>query len=320
MEKLDLEKFNPQKAELQKIVSGFKDLTIKDVKDKIGYLAVDTARKDLKTLRVKITKTGKDLRADARAFASAVIDKEKELVNIIEPTEKSLKEQQDKIDKEKEMIARKELLPARIEKLATIGIIDMPEEEILKMYYNEFDEFFNNQKELYLEKKESDARLEADKREAELIEREQKAKEEEDRLAREKREGEIKKKAEEEARKQAKEDLKIAKAKAEQDKINAVEAEKAKAEDEKKRLIAEQEKKEADRIEAERIKTEEEARIAKEIAIKEEEEAKQMEKRKIYKEWLVKNGYTDAKKELFNIKRDGNVYSLWKLVDDLIIE
>lgn len=353
MEKLDLEKFNPQKAELQKIVSEFKDLTIKGVDDKEGYLAVDEARKHLKAVRVKITKTGKELRAEALSFQKAVIAKEKELVEIIEPTEIMLAEQQDTIDKEKERIARAELLPMRKEKLATIGITEMPEDDILAMDYNQFDDFFNSEREAYLTKRENDIKEAEEKRQAELAEQERKNKEEADRLEREKREAEIRKQAEDEAREKAKQDLELAQAKADQeaqerariakeeadkaiqaekdkaeqerlkaeeDKQKAIQEEKDKAEAERKRLIEEQEAKEKARIEEEKRLAQEKADADERAKRLVEEEKSRVEKLTKYKQFLSKNGYTDETADQFKIIRTGDTFTIYKKLDEIVIK
>jgi len=360
MEKLDLEKFNPQKAELTKIVSEMKDLTIKGVDDKEGYLAVDTARKNLKAIRVKITKTGKDLRAEALSFQKAVIAKEKELVEIIEPTEKMLADQQEKIDNEKERIARMELLPSRKEKLATIGITEISDDEILIMDFNQFDEFYNNQKEIYLAEKEAKIKEAEEKRQAELAEQERKNKEEADRLAQEKRDAETRKKAEDEAREQAKKDIELAKAKSDQeaqerariakeeadraiqaekdraeaDKKKAIQDEKDKAEAEKQELIKKQEKEKQDLIDKQNKEREEEKfkrdteekerqdKIAEDNrkAKEEAEETERLAKANKYKDWLKKNAWTEETKDDFIIERSGDKFTMFKKVDEVVIK
>ena len=78
MEKLDIEKFNPTKAEIVALAEKYKSLTIKGVDDKQGYALVDEARKELKKVRVKIAKDGKLLRSEAVDFQKAVIAKEKD--------------------------------------------------------------------------------------------------------------------------------------------------------------------------------------------------------------------------------------------------
>ena len=104
---LNLEKFNPQKAELTALSNKYKNLKISDINDKVWYAAVDTARKELKKVRVQIQKQWKEMRDEANKFAKSVISVEKELVAIVEETEKELQEKQDYIDNLKELEKRK---------------------------------------------------------------------------------------------------------------------------------------------------------------------------------------------------------------------
>lgn len=68
MENLNIEKFNPTKAEIARVVEESKALVIDGPKDVAGYKKVNEARIQLKQMRVRIQKTGKELRADAVAF------------------------------------------------------------------------------------------------------------------------------------------------------------------------------------------------------------------------------------------------------------
>ena len=101
MESLNIEKFSPKKAELIALADKSKGLVINGVDDKIGYSLVHDTRMELKRARVEIAKTGKNLRADALSFQKAVIEKEKELIAIIEPVEKDLELKQEAIEKRK---------------------------------------------------------------------------------------------------------------------------------------------------------------------------------------------------------------------------
>jgi hypothetical protein len=60
------------------------------------------------------------LRADAITFQKAVIEKERELIGIIEPLEKELKAKEEEIEKQKETERRKESLPQRKEMLTEL--------------------------------------------------------------------------------------------------------------------------------------------------------------------------------------------------------
>lgn len=166
MEPLNLEKFDPNKEALVSMASQFKDIVIAGVADKEGYAKVHEARMRLKNARVNIQKTGKMLRADALAFQKAVIEKEKELIAVIEPTERELEEKQKAVDEEKEKIKRQSLLPARKETLKEIEVV-VEDEFLLLMDNTRFTEFVNAKKAEYLEAKEAALQKEKAKMEAE---------------------------------------------------------------------------------------------------------------------------------------------------------
>jgi hypothetical protein len=190
MQKLDIEQFNPKKAEIVALADKYKDLTIQGVDDKAGYLQVDLARKELKKTRVQIEKDGKMFRAEAVAFQKQVLELEKELVAIVEPLEVELAEKLAVIDIEKEKIKRLEVLPERREKLVSVGV-EVLDEFILLMDDAQFAEFYVNKKDEFLEAqrlKQEAERIKAEEiaREAQLI-AERKIKEERDAIEAEKR-------------------------------------------------------------------------------------------------------------------------------------
>jgi hypothetical protein len=65
-----------------------------------GYKECHARRMVLKTTRVEIQKVAKDARDDAVKFQKAIIGKEKELIDLIEPEERRLQELQEAVDKE----------------------------------------------------------------------------------------------------------------------------------------------------------------------------------------------------------------------------
>jgi len=223
MQTLDIEKFNPTVAELNALATQYRNLAIAGVEDKEGYERVHKARMELVRTRGDITRAGKALRDDANKFSKAVIEKEKELVGIIEPVEKDLKAKQEAIDEEKERARRVVLLPDRRAKLAEIGEI-VSDDDLLGMSVEDFSVFFNSRKELYLERKEATLRAEeqrmaeekrlveeaklaeqhAKEREAELEQARKEATEKAEREAVVRAEQEAKAKAEREAEEQAK--------------------------------------------------------------------------------------------------------------------
>jgi hypothetical protein len=67
----------------------------------------------LKTTRVEIQKTAKDARDDAVKFQKAIIGKEKELIDLIEPEERRLQELQDAVDNEAKRVKEEEARKAQ---------------------------------------------------------------------------------------------------------------------------------------------------------------------------------------------------------------
>lgn len=277
---LNIEKFNPTKAELLTLAEKAKGLTIKGVEDKEGYQLVHKQRIELKNARVDITKIGKTLRAEAVSFQKAVIAKEKELVGIIEPIEADLQIKQDAIDEEKEKIKRVELLPERHEKLLTVKG-DVDDDILLGLDDTQFQDLFNQKHAEFLEEKERKQQEEQAK-----IEAENKRIEDEKLLQQVRKEAEVK------AKEQGKKDAELAKFKAEQEKEEAVKAEREKAEAEKQAVVEEQERKERE----------------------EKEEQAKLEKEKKYQKFLKDNGYTEETKQDFYIAKNGSVIVLYKKV------
>lgn len=168
MSELNLEKFNPTVAEIKAMVARYASLQIQGIDDKEGYFAVDTARKELKRVRVKITKTGKTMREEAVAFQKAVIAKEKELVELVEPTERELEAKQEAIDLEKEKLKRVSLLPERHARLVAVKY-EATDDELLLLDETQFEALFNQKNAEYLAEKErvmleEQARIEAEKK------------------------------------------------------------------------------------------------------------------------------------------------------------
>jgi len=124
-------------SELTKIVSKFKKLKIKGIDDKKGYDEVYQGLQEVKTLRVDITRYGKEKREEAIKVQKEVLRQEKELLGIIAPVESRLKEEREKIDNEKKKQERIILLPSRKALLKEIGET-MEDEEILLLDEKEF--------------------------------------------------------------------------------------------------------------------------------------------------------------------------------------
>ena len=95
-----------------------------------GYQEAQGARMALKNTRVEIQKLGKAAREDATAFSKAVIAKEKELIDVIEPEESRLQALQDVWDAAREA-EKQAKVRAEQERLAAIrakmdAIRDLP--------------------------------------------------------------------------------------------------------------------------------------------------------------------------------------------------
>lgn len=95
---------------LTKIKEDYMPLKVKDIYDKPGFSAVETARKEVKKLRIMVEKHMKKLREPAQAFRDAVIAKEKEIVARLEEVETYLEGQED-IFNRTELEQVKELTP-----------------------------------------------------------------------------------------------------------------------------------------------------------------------------------------------------------------
>ena len=297
MENLNLEKFNPTKAELVKLANDYKDLKINGIDDIEGYNEVDKARKNLKNVSVELKKTGKVLRTEAIAFQKAVLAIEKELVGIIEPIKIDLENKQKEIDDKKESLKREALLPERKEKLLKIDV-EFDEADVLLMDENEFNSYYNEKNTEYLE------------------EEGRKIQEEKEKLEQEKRDKELKEQAEKKAREDATEQAKIDKIKAEaekevaiqvekdkaeKEKQEAIEAEKIKAQVEKDKIIAEQKKKEEDRLENELIEKE---KIKEEEKRKEEESAEKERQKQLAPD---KEKLLDWAERIYNVEEPQNL-------------
>ena len=297
---MNIEKYDEQKAELFKLAENCKSVVINGINDKTGYALAGESRKILKRKRCELQKAFKADRAVSNAYSKTVIALEKEVVGIIEPLEREIEDKQKAIDLEKEMIKRKEALPEKLERLEKIDE-KVEEAYILSMDDKTFDEYFNDRKAGYLEKKEREL------------------KEKQDKLKRDKELAEVKKKAEDEALKAEKERIKLAEKQAEIDKqkaIDKVEEDKQKEiqkiKDEKQAIIDKQKQK--DEAEKERIKEEKTAKDLKEKqAIVEQEK---LEKKKKYIKFLRDNGYTDKLKDDFYIDNKDNKIILYKKVGE----
>lgn len=119
--------FENRKTDLISLKEEVENLKIESLEDRVGIRQVTEARKKLKAARVEIEKEGKSMRDPLTAINKNISSKEKELVDIIEPTEKSLKVKEDWVKAEEKRIEEesaakeKARIQARIDRLAAYG-------------------------------------------------------------------------------------------------------------------------------------------------------------------------------------------------------
>ena len=289
---IELNKFEIDEAGLISTAGKYKNLKIADVNDKVGLSAVRTARLELKDIRVDITKKAKKIRESAVRFQKAVIARETELIELVEPTERLLEAEEDRIMLEKKRIREEEekrefeRLQSMMTKLSEVnfamdftelkGLTDEQFETVLQEATDKYHETAR-QMELELEmERQRQASIEAARKKEEERLKKVAAEQEERQRQFEKEQLDFRV---EQARIKKEQDLKSAELKAAQDKIDAENAE-------KKRLAdLEQARKEA----AEKaIKDKEEAdRLAKEELAREEAEKPDKEKIMKFAEYLL---------------------------------
>lgn len=103
-----LQAFENRKAELITLKAEVEGLKIQSLEDKAGIKQVTEARKKLKAARVEIEKEGKSMRDPLTAISKTISAKENELVQIIEPTEKLLLQQEKWVKDEEIRVANEE--------------------------------------------------------------------------------------------------------------------------------------------------------------------------------------------------------------------
>lgn len=264
----------------------FKELKIDGQEDRAGLKVVETARKTLKSQRVKIKKASESLRESAVRFQKAVIEREKSLISIIEPTEDLLSGLEDDYYAEKERLRLEEekkesdRIQAMLDQLNEVNYaIDF---HTLKGLTDEqFAATLQEAKELHRIEAQK-VFEEAERRKKELIDAENA------RLAQEEERKKLD--AERAAFQKEKEQLEAyaatvaAKAKEEQDRIEAFNAKVAAD------LKAAQDKLDAERLKVQREKELEEAKkkAAEDARIEAEATAKRLQEEKIEAERLAK--------------------------------
>lgn len=256
---MNLEQFNPTVAELTKLAAESKQLTVTDYGDVAQIKTIHDRRIILRDARVDITKKAKLFREEAVTFQKRVIEKEKELIALIEPEEYRLQCIEDEAKAYAIKQERERKWPERLERLKELEYKGgSSDDHVLKMLSDvEFETYINNVK----------AKIEA----------EALARQRTEQLA---READLKRREEELEAKERK-------AKMEQVAKENAEREKADAEMREKKRLADLE---AARIEGEKKAKADAERIERE---KKAEEARAEKSRK-FKAWLAEHGHTDA--------------------------
>lgn len=165
---MDINSFNPTLEQVIELTEQTKWLTILGIDDEEWYETVKKGRLSLRTIRVQIEKTGKSMRDEAIKFQKDVIAKERELTSIITEEEDRLKQMEDEIKELKIKEERKKTLPVRIEELQKIWI-QLSDDEILAMDYDQFNNYMNTKRQEILDKREADLKAKED----ELIQEQQ---------------------------------------------------------------------------------------------------------------------------------------------------
>lgn len=279
---MDITQFNPTINELNNLVAVAKTLTVTDFQDAEQVTKVKEHRLLIRDTRVSITKRGKELREEAVAFQKAVIEKEKELIEIITPEEERLQGLEDEAKRQKELKVRMEQLPVRKEKIAGLKLTNesviatLTDEYILSFNADDFQGLLNK---LLADKNEAD-RAEIEARERVVREAEEKTK----------REAEMKEREE-----------------------NARQEEREKLEREQKmKEIREEEARKAEIAKAEQAKKDEEERKKR--------ERMELERDEKYQAFLKEHGYSEEVKADFVISKTGNQIRIYKLSGTLSLE
>jgi hypothetical protein len=298
---MDIVKFDPSVEELNKIVAATSAITATDLSDDTQLALVHDTRISLRDARVKIEKTGKALRADALKFQKDVIQREKELIGIIEPEESRLGLLEEAANTQKERAARAALLPMRREALATIGIDTAAADEyrLLDLDNDEFIALLND--------------LTAKKNEADRLE----IQAEKDRLAHEAFLSQVKKDAEIAERKRIEDAAKLdeerrvqAAAQAKFDAERAAQQVKDEAAAESARIVQEA----RDKVEQEKAQAEAAAREKAIRAQQVADEAAKAEQQAAFTAWKIEKGCTDENIDEFEVKHTPAGIELWKRV------
>ena len=269
-EKIDtgLQAFEQRKADLILLKDEAAGLKITSIEEVFVITQVSVIRKKLKKARTAIETEGKSMRDPLTKLSKMISEKEKELVAIIEPTEKELLSQEMWVDREIDKI-KQAAIDARLEQLSFTG------KQFDRIYIGSLD---NNTFEMVVKSHKADYEKEqAEKAEAERVRIEEAAnlKAERDEMNRVKAE-QLKAQAIIDAENNR---IKKEQQKLEEDKL-AVELDRKRIEIERQRDI-DIKQAASDAAENARLKAIESARIETETKVTELQEAKEKEERRL---------------------------------------
>ena len=279
---MSLSLLDEKEETLKALADQYKGLTVDGTEDKEGFKALRNARITLKNERVAIENAAKALREPAIRFQKKVIEREKQLVAIIAPTEEALHAEEKRIEqlkeearKEREMWEAKQLQD-RLDKLAEYNYA-ADWVEVKHMNDDEFAALLAHAKQTHEEelKRQAEIRAEEERKRKEQEERMQREREELARLRAEQEARERELRRQEEERIEAERKRQEAIRKEEEERQAAIRAEREKLEAER-RAIEEEKRKhdEAVRLEQARKEAAERARIEEQERIKREAEEK----------------------------------------------
>lgn len=132
----ELVKANITDAVINKLRADYIVLVVKDKTDRVGFEIVNSARKEVKRVRVSITKFLKDLRTPAFDFQKAVVAKEKDIVSRLDEIETYLGSQEEiynpKLVEEVKVLTDEEKLTVYANQILKIDLPIMEKKENLE--------------------------------------------------------------------------------------------------------------------------------------------------------------------------------------------
>ena len=314
----DLQKINPLKVEVAKLVDNIKNTIISMPEGKTGLELMKDNKKILQKKRTDVVLILKNERSSAVDYQRQVINMKKEILRLIEPVETELGSKIAQIELEEAREKRLELLPERQEKLREVGC-SLPDEELLDMDDKTFATLYLDKKSEYLA--EQERRIEAKRitDEEERQRKEDELAEKQRKLDEDKRVEAARKQAAKEAAEQAVRDAEVAKVRADEARLKAIRDAEERAEQEKQEILMKANREKQDLIdkqaaeEAARVKAEEESAAAKIKKDQEEKDAQEkLEKVRRYKKFLKDNGWTEETKDQFLVDNQNGIVSLYK--------